>query len=425
MFNVASCNATFGGVRNAFRSETSRKLCHYQCAFLSPRRGFSCMSSPLLLSPGRFTPLTKENLEALVVVAEEAFKNEDYHGAINIWERVTSAAVDSPSNPTSRTILLCTWDNLASAYSYVGNSKREIEALTACLTIIEKSFGKVHPQYIRLLCRLAKAKENTGEFHEMKSTLLEALGVVEKQRRSSKTEIRESKVLLLLSRAHQNLHESDEQLKMAEKGKKLISRHFNEKHRFSTAASIVLAKALGDSGRINEQLMLAQNVYHTHESQMGSFHSELADAAMEVAAAYNALGNFKMEENFLNEALEIQRKAVNLFPRWEVVETKIRIGDSSIKADPSENRWSLALSYYRSAIDDAQKHLVSNCPSLSRAHLRISQCYRRLEGENSEKSAQFLREAEQICEASGVASTHICVRELLAEKKLREPSTST
>lgn len=410
--------------QNAFGNGMSRKLCRCQFAFLSPRRGFSCWSSTVILSPNRFTPLSKEKLEALVVVAEEAFKNEDYHNAISIWERVTSTAADLPSNATSRTILLSTWDNLASAYSYVGNSKREIEALTACLTIIEKSFGKTHPQYTRLLCRMAKAKENMGAFHEMKSILLEALELVEKQRSSSKTEIRLSKVLLLLSRVHQNLSETDEQLKTAEEGKKLIRKHFSEKHHFSTAASIVLAKAFGASGRINEQLMLAENAYHTHESQMGSFHSELADSAMEVAAAYNALGNFKMEEQFLSDAFEIQRKAVNLFPRWQVVETKIRIGDSSIKADPCESRWSLALSHYRSAIDAARKHLVSNCPSLCRAHLRISQCYRHLEGENSEKSAQFFLEAEQICEASGVASTHICARELLAEKKLREPSAS-
>lgn len=407
---------------------TLAKLKKWPCsrpAFLFQWCGICHRNSRVSLPPFSQQQLPGGKLQALIQNGAEAFKEGDYGAAIAAWEELTSLLACFSSDSISHATLLNCWSNLASAYRHTGSNKKEMEALRVCMELTEKCSGKAHPQYIHLLCRTAEANENMGKFDEMKSVLLEALEIVKKQSRSNKSDIKESKVFLLLSRAYQHLNQKREQLKAAEKGMELIRRHFSPEHRFSTTAVFTLARAVGAMGNTKEQLRLAKNAYEAQESQLGSFHGGLAESAVEVATAYSAIGNPVKEREYLERALATQNQALEPFQGPKVVDTQIQLGDAHIKADSSDSRWRVALSLYLNAIRTARQHLTAQNPSLSRALLRASQCYRYLEGENSENSAELLLEAENVCTASEVASAHVCAREILAEKKLGISSERT
>lgn len=418
---ILSCIfSAFSVTQNAFISGASRKGPQCSPAFLFQWSSISSRCSGVVLSPPPAVhQISSQKLKSFIQYGTEAFKDGDYSTATAMWEKVVTSMASLPSDCISRTMLLNCCSNLAAVYRITGNTVKEMDSLLTSMDLIEKCFGKTHPQYVQLLCRLAEANENMGKYQEMKSVLLEALQLIEKQGKSCKADFKASKVLLLLSRSHQNLNETHEQLKTAQKGTELIRQHFAAEHRFSTTGMFTLARALGASGNEKEQLRLAQKAYDTQESQLGSCHSELLESAVQVAAAYRAVGDPAKEKEYLERALVIQKQAHEPFRGPKAVDIQIQIGDAHIKSDSSENRWSIALSFYLNAIRTARKHLTAPNPSLSRALLRASQCYKYLGNGNIDKSAELLVEAEKVYIASKVANTHVCATELHVEKKMR------
>uniref|UniRef100_A0A146LKZ4 Kinesin light chain n=1 Tax=Lygus hesperus TaxID=30085 RepID=A0A146LKZ4_LYGHE len=105
---------------------------------------------------------------------------------------------------------------------------------------------------------MACAKEEMGEYVEMKTLLLESLAVHEQKFTAKHAKV--GRVLLQLTRAHGYCNEPEAQLRTAERALGIIQGHCGPTHLQTTNAMMAVADAYGANRDVHRQLQLAQHV---------------------------------------------------------------------------------------------------------------------------------------------------------------------
>lgn len=345
----------------------------------------------------------------MIQEGSEAFKEGDYHYAIEVWSEAASIYENSlkaqPINPVSARPLLTCWGNLASAYRHVGNINKEIEILNQSKDKVKQCFGANHPQYTNLMFRIGEAHEDMGETKMMKEVVVEALKLLENKHRSSKNELNMYRGLLLLSRAHAHLNEHKQQLEVAQRAMDIVQQHYGPENIHVTTASLVLAKAYGDNGNVKLRVQMAEKVYEIQSSQMGQLQGQLERAAMELAAAYKAEKNNSKEIEYLEKAIEIHKKSFESLPPSKLVDIELLLGDAHVT-----NYVETGLVHYLEAQKLVRCHLTSPCIWQCRALMKAAQCYKLLNDSN--KYVQLLREAQKSAVALAVSKDHSLLVEI-------------
>lgn len=402
LVNCCSVQTSFSRYIVKCFQPTSSPLLAFSPALTTQYRSTTSQSAKKL-TPSRILELTQEGADA--------FKEGDYAGAIELWEEIVSSGNPADAAATRSFISCC--GNLAWAYRYTGNTQKELEVLERTKTLVQGCYGDNHPQYTQLVCRMAEGKEDLGFFLEMKEMLTDLLAELKKNRSSNKGDVKVSRVLLLLSRAHGQLSEAAEQLRTAEQGMDLIRQHFSAEHLHTTTAMITLARAIGANGDIQKHLDLVLNAYEIQESQLGRLHGQLATSAMEVATAFRLACNFEKEKDFLEKSIEIQKRSVEPTIPTKLISTQVQLGDVHLKLYRDKPK--AALSHYLESIRTARRLLLAPHPVLSLALFRLACCYKLIGGGEEAKCPDLLLQSKNILTIIGVSTMHPVYKDVMGK----------
>eukprot|EP00796_Vickermania_ingenoplastis_P004361 gene4361-3172_t len=353
---------------------------------------------------------TSENLLEINQDAAEAFKEGDYMGAIELWGKV--AAFHDPTSPSTAVSLIHCWGNLAWAYRSVGDTKNELEILQKSEKVVMGMCGPRHPQSIQVLYRLAEALEDIGDYEKMQRTVMHSLDILGAPHRSSKSDTKRSRFLLLLSRVHECLGDKQLQLQKAEEGYSLVRQHYSATHTLTTSAQLVVAKAKGCNGRIDEWLQMAVKAYEIQQSQLGRLNGQVAVTAMSVAEAYEAKAEWGQAKYYLEESMEAQRRAMEAVIPVRLVETTLRLGDVLEHA----SHHAAALKCYLDAVAKAQRYLAEYSAVQGQALTKVGKSYS-LQGDKSGATDVF-QKALKVLNKSGILHSHPTYQELNAAMQL-------
>jgi tetratricopeptide (TPR) repeat protein len=196
--------------------------------------------------------------------------------------------------------------NLANAYGALGDHQEQQRLLQHALVIEERYYGAEHVVVASTLNNLANAYGDLGNHQEKKRLLQRALAIKERYYGPEHVEV--ASILNNLANAYSDLGDPQEQKRLLQRALGIQERYYGPEHVEVASTLNNLANAYGDLGDPQEQKRLLQCALGIQEGYYGPEHVEVASTLNNLANAYGDLGDPQEQKRLLQQALRIQER---------------------------------------------------------------------------------------------------------------------
>ena len=256
------------------------------------------------------------------------------------------------SQKLKKEALITPLTNLSCCYCELGNFSTQLTLLNEASDIVRNAYGNDHFQLSVILYNLATCYAGIGKFKEMEKVLNESLSIT--INKFHKNHAKAAKVMLLLAESYEGQQRFQEQIVILEKAAAIVKRHCGSKHPQWGFTLCQLANAYGLGQEFQKEEEAAFLAHQTMRDIYGEAnHPDLSNCLRTRAISELNRANYTLSLQFLDEALEYQRKAFGSKDKEQIPTVLLKSKCLRLKGMPDE-----ALSNAKLALDISYNSLT-------------------------------------------------------------------